>query len=95
MELERNITILQGNFSHQVFFICSSLSGLVALDFMDSVDYGVDYPAPLHNDASHGVRVPEINLNLTQQVLTRLQQEVDPLAVSSNHAIELYEEVLV
>lgn len=53
---------------------------------MDSVDseYGVDYenPATLHNDASHGV--------LTQV----LQQEVDPLAVSSNHGIELYQEAL-
>ena len=65
------------------------------MDVVDS-EYGVDYesPAPLHNDASHGVRVPDINLNLSQQILTTLQQEVDPFVVSANHAIQLYQKAL-
>ena len=72
-------------------------SGLVALDFMDPVDpfYGVDDESPAPNDdASDGVNVPEIYLNLPQQVLTRLRQEMDPLAASPNHGIELYEQAL-
>ena len=72
-------------------------SGLVALDFMDNVDnsYGVDTnePTPLEENTG-AVRVPENNLHFSDEVLSQLQAGVDPLAESSNHGIELYEQAI-
>ena len=64
---------------------------------MDPVDsnYGVDDTSPIPIDvAREGVNVPEINVDLSQEVLTRLREQVDPLAASLNHGIELYEQAL-
>ena len=72
-------------------------SGLVALDFMDSVDqlYGVEPNGPTAiDDSQTTVRVPDNNLNLSDELLSRLHASVNPLAESSNHGIELYEETL-
>ena len=72
-------------------------SGLVALDFMDSVDqlYGVEPNGPTAiDDSQTTVRVPDNNLNLSDELLSRLHASVNPLAESSNHGIELYEEAL-
>ena len=69
-------------------------SGLVALDFMDNVDrsYGVDTNGPTPFEDS--LMVPENNLHFTDEVLSRLRASVDPLAESSNHGIELYEQAM-
>ena len=73
-------------------------SGLVALDFMDNVNdsyYGVDTDGPIPPDDNEGtVRVPENNLHFSDEVLSQLRASVDPLAESSNHGIELYEQAL-
>ena len=73
-------------------------SGLVALDFMDNVNdsyYGVHTNGPIPPDDNVGsVRVPENNLHFSDEVLSQLRASVDPLAESSNHGIELYEQAL-
>ena len=71
-------------------------SGLVALDFMDNVNdsYGVDMDGPIPSDNEMAVMVPENNLHISEEVLSQLRENVDPLAESSNHGIELYEHAL-
>ena len=72
-------------------------SGLVAMDFMNGVDssYGVDNEGPTPSEEDpEGVMVPENTLNLTEETLSRLKAQVNPLAPSDNHGIELYEQSL-
>ena len=64
---------------------------------MDNVDtmYEVDNGSPLPtNHSSDGVNVPSVNLDLSPEIITRLRQQVDPLSLSPNHGIDLYEQAL-
>ena len=73
-------------------------SGLSALDFLDEVDdtYGVDdaddaMEAPLEAET---VAVPESVLTFSDAVLRELAQRVNPLSVSDNYGIDLYQEAV-
>ena len=64
---------------------------------MDPVNshYGVDHSSPAPIDAqSEDVTIPEINSDLAPEVIMQLRQQVDRLAPSLNHGIELYEQTL-
>lgn len=71
-------------------------SQLSAMDYFDSVDdsYGVDDDGLEPDDNEGTVVVPRLNYRLQASDLQMLKQRVDPLGVSSNYGIELYEETL-
>ena len=69
-------------------------SGLTALDFLGVVNenYGIEEDGlTAHEDDEGGVIIPENNFALTDEHMLQLQQQVNPLAESRNHGIELYE----
>jgi hypothetical protein len=71
-------------------------SQLTAMDYFDSVDdsYGIDddNPEPVDNEGT--VVVPQLNFRLQPTDLQALIQQVDPLSVSSEYGIELYEQTV-
>ena len=69
-------------------------SGLAAVDFFASVDdsYGIEEEGLASDDS--GVEVPRIAFSLTDEHYEQLQQNVNPLAESSNFGIELYIQTL-
>lgn len=71
-------------------------ANLTAFDFLDQVDesYGVDGVQQRIYTEDEGVPVPETRISLADSVLQQLQQDVDPLSNSDNHAIELYQRAL-
>ena len=82
---------------HQLFVrgaLSLQASGLTALDFFDHVD--ADYGAELGFSAeeSEGVVVPECQFPLLGHHYASLRQEVDPLSVSENYGIEIYQQTL-
>ena len=68
-------------------------SGLTALDFLDNVDesYGIEENGFTVHEDEGGVIIPETNFALLSEHMLQLQQEINPLAQSQNHGIELYE----
>lgn len=70
-------------------------SGLTALDLLDEVDaetYGIDYDVQgtgITDD--EGVSVPQTRIQLSDSLMQYLKEQVDPMASSENHAIEIYE----
>lgn len=74
-------------------------SGLTALDFFDPVneeEYGVQDEGMVGHDIEDStVTVPEGRLNLSLEHLSELQEHFDPLAESTNHGIEIYQEVVL
>ena len=69
-------------------------SSLTALDFLDVVDenYRVEENGlTAHEEDEGGVIIPETNFALTNEHMLQLQQQINPLAESRNHGIELYE----
>lgn len=72
-------------------------SGLVALDFMDDVsdDYGIEYTGVLESTLEVAeIEIPRSSVSLAEQQLQQLRSRVDPLGESSEHGIDLYQEVL-
>ncbi len=71
-------------------------SGLTALDFLDAVDesYGSDETFPGIDDGNEGIVIPETRIHVSDRLMQQLQQEVDPLSISDNNAIELYQRAL-
>ena len=71
-------------------------SGLAAVDFMDNVhsSYGIDYEDVTPLQENEVVIVPVCNLNIPEETISHLRANVDPLAHSDNHGIELYEQAL-
>lgn len=71
-------------------------SGLTALDFLNPVDelYGIDDSTPAIETEGEGVAVPQSRVYISDHVMQDLQREVDPLGISNNHAIELYQRTL-
>ena len=73
-------------------------SGLTALDLLDEVDaetYGIDYDVQgtgITDD--EGVSVPQTRIQLSDSLMQYLKEQVDPMASSENHAIEIYETTL-
>ena len=75
---------------------CSPASS-VRLDgfrFLDNVDenYGVEENGFTVDEGDEsGIIIPETNFALIDEHMLQLQQQIDPLAESQNHGIELYE----
>ena len=74
-------------------------SGLTALDFFDPVDeseYGIDEDDRiLAEDDSARVIIPQGRLDVSAEHLSELEENFNPLAESSNHGIEIYQEVVL
>ena len=75
-------------------------SGLTAFDFFEPVDeteYGIDEEGmvPDVENSARRVTVPQQRLNLSAEHLSGLEAPFDPLAASTNHAIEIYQEVVL
>lgn len=72
-------------------------SQLLAMDFFHNVDgtYGIDYDGPVAtNNGDTNVVVPQSTLQFSHSDIASLRQMVDPLAVSEDHGIDLYEQTL-
>ena len=71
--------------------------GMPALDYFLPVDdeYGVENAGCCSQiDQSNSISVPEVQVNVTEEMLEVLKQSVDPLGDSNNFRIDLYEIVL-
>lgn len=71
--------------------------GMPALDYFQPVDdeYGVENAGCCSQiDQSNSISVPEVQVNVTEEMLEVLKQSVDPLGDSNNFRIDLYEIVL-
>ena len=70
------------------------MSGLSAVDFFNSVDefFGVEEDGLTVDDNS--VAIPNILFHLTEEHQHDLEETVNPLAESSNYAIELYQQTV-
>ena len=66
---------------------------LTALHFLDvNENYDVEKDGlTAHEEDEGGVIIPETNFALTNEHMLQLQQQINPLAESRNHGIELYE----
>lgn len=74
-------------------------SGLTAFDFFDTIDeseYGIDEEgmAPDSDDTAR-VTIPQLRLNLSAEHFSELEANFNPLSESSNHGIEIYQEVVL
>ena len=72
-------------------------AGMIALDFLEDVNdrYGIDSGhLTVDHDEDENVTVPPINIQLTQQQITSLQQTINPLATSENYGIKIYQQAL-
>ena len=68
----------------------SRMTALYFFDDINSDQYGVEEEGLVSNDENNVV-IPENPFGLTDQQMHQLQEEVNPLAASQNHGIELYE----
>ena len=76
----------------------SSAFRLTALDFMHPVDTncGIDGSDELGASIEEqAVTVPENQYTLSPSDMQRLQSTIDPLILSDNYAIELYEQCVL
>lgn len=75
------------------------MSGLTAMDVFDAVDeslYGIDNDEMTPPVATEeAVMIPESQFHIPLEVLNELHREIDPLALSDNHGIEIYDSVLL
>lgn len=71
-------------------------SQLTAMDFFTPVDdfYGIDEDGPEPDDEASSVVVPQLNFQINAHNLCQLRNTVNPLAVSENFGIDLYENVI-
>ena len=67
----------------------------VALDFFNNVseNYGIVEEGLVVATDQDGIEIPASTITLSDESLTRLTQTVDPLSVSNDHGIDLYEQV--
>jgi len=86
--------------SPQQLFVSGALwlwqSGMTVLDFFENVgdeQYGVEEEELVADEENSTVVIPENQFQWTNEQLL-LQQQINPLAESENHAIELYERTL-
>ena len=72
-------------------------SGISAVDFFEHVtdSYGVEEGGVTPYDDNEGVEVPPCQLDLSEDQLDGLKETVDPLSVSDNFGIDLYEKALM
>ena len=79
---------------HQLFTAGALLlrhAGLPALDFFETADetYGIDVDGPIPTpDGS--VVIPEIEFQVSQRDLVRLQRTIDPLGPSDEYGVDIY-----
>lgn len=72
-------------------------SGLAALDFFDNVDeseYGFEDEGLVTDEDDAAVVIPECRFALDQYHVATLVQTVNPLTISDNYGIELYQQTL-
>ena len=71
-------------------------SGLPALDFFEDVlsDYGMDEDGLAVSADGSGVEIPPIRVQLSAELITQLDNTVDPLHDDGNFGISLYEQAL-
>lgn len=70
-------------------------SGIDALDFGDTVgeNYGIDPDSNIATD-EHAIEVPQNTIGFSATDIQALKQAINPLDVSENYGIDLYEETL-
>ena len=74
-------------------------SGQVAVDFCDNLDelYGVDFEEdiiPHNGPGDDGVVIPVNRLNLTDEQVEELKANIDPLADSDDHGLDIFQQTL-
>ena len=72
-------------------------SRLAAMDYFEPVNtsFGTDEEGPEPADDNEGtVVVPQLRFQLQSTILQQLQQRIDPLGISDDYGIEIYEQVL-
>ena len=84
---------------HQLFtsgVLALRNAGMIALDFLEDVNdhYGIDSGHLTVDSEDENLTVPPINIEFTQQQITSLQQNIDPLATSENYGVEIYQQAL-
>ena len=70
-------------------------SGHTAMDFFNQVDsnYGED-ETEYEIEQNENVVIPPVNSPLSEEDFDRLQNQINPLAVSNNHGIDIYTQVI-
>ena len=63
---------------------------------VNAQEYGIDWDGPLPQEdyEADQIEVPDYNCPLSEEQYRVLQDRISPLAVSSNHGIDLYIETL-
>jgi hypothetical protein len=69
---------------------------LIFFDLVDESEYGIDEDdIILAEDDSARVIVPQGRLDVSAAHLSELEETFNPLAESTNHGIEIYQEVVL
>ena len=84
---------------HQLFtagMLLLQHSQHIAMDFFNSVNeqYGIDDDGPEPDLEASGVEVPQLTYQISAHDLHQLQNTVNPLTVSENFGIDLYQNVV-
>ena len=71
-------------------------SQLTAMDYFEPVEesYGRDEEGPEPADSEGSVSIPQLSFQLDPAALQQLHENIDPVGLSDNYAIGLYEDVL-
>ena len=71
-------------------------SQLPAFDFFHNVDdeYGIDTEGPVPSHDENGITIPESSLKFLVSDIATLKHNIDPLAVSEDYGLDLYEQTL-
>ena len=83
-------------FTSGILALCNA--GMIALDFLEDVNdhcvinSGISQLIVMMMDEN--LTVYPINMEFTQQQITPLQQNIDPLATSENYDVEIYQKAL-
>lgn len=93
----------QAGMSPHQLFVAGMLklqnSGLTAMDFFDHVgeSYGDEEEGLVGEDdenVDNGVTVPPVSLDLRDEQIQQLREQIDPLEVSEDYGINLYQRVV-
>ena len=64
---------------------------MLKISFICSHTYGVDEQGFYPSEGEEDVTIPETAVDLRDEELIQLHQSIDPLSLSDNYGIELYE----
>jgi len=68
----------------------------ISLDFDEQVDesYGIDSDGPVPSSDDSYVDIPESTFHISDENIALLKTQINPLSMSDNYGIELYEQTL-